>query len=113
ITWLVETKRSTMVEHFTFTLNHHIRRQDLCTQTIHAFAHFVYGHSNKTCILADIQGTPAHVNGRDLLVLFDPMTHTPNGSVFDSGIGDFGMKGIQTFLRDHTCGEVCRALGLN
>ncbi|KAJ7688592.1 hypothetical protein B0H17DRAFT_1202867 [Mycena rosella] len=38
------------------------------------------------------------------------MTHTPNG---DSGIGDFGMKGIQTFLRDHTCGEVCRALGLN
>ncbi|KAJ7089460.1 hypothetical protein C8R44DRAFT_751465 [Mycena epipterygia] len=110
ITWLVETKRATTVEHFTFTLNHQTHRQDLCAQTIHAFAHFVYGNSNRNVVLADIQGTPAHQNGRDLLVLFDPMTHTPAG---DSGIGDFGPKGIQSFIHDHKCGDVCRSLGLH
>ncbi|KAJ6556996.1 kinase-like domain-containing protein [Mycena vulgaris] len=110
ITWLVETKRSTTVEHFTFTLNHHTHRQDLCAQTIHAFAHFVYGNSNKNVVLADIQGTPAHLNGQDVMVLFDPMTHTPAG---DSGIGDFGAKGIQSFIHDHKCNDVCRSLGLD
>ncbi|KAJ7752502.1 hypothetical protein DFH07DRAFT_1031771 [Mycena maculata] len=55
ITWLVESKRATMVEHYTFTLNHQSLRQDLCAQTIHAFAHFVYGHSNKAMVIADIQ----------------------------------------------------------
>ncbi|KAJ6461409.1 hypothetical protein C8R45DRAFT_941310 [Mycena sanguinolenta] len=43
--------------------------------TIHAFAHFVYGHINKNVVLADIQGTPAHVNGRDFMVLFDTYPH--------------------------------------
>ncbi|KAJ7094940.1 hypothetical protein C8R44DRAFT_749230 [Mycena epipterygia] len=55
-------------------------------------------------------GTPAHQNRHNLLVLFDPMTHTPAG---DSGIGDFGPKGIQSFIRDHKCGDVCRSLGLH
>ncbi|KAJ7482209.1 kinase-like domain-containing protein [Mycena galericulata] len=81
ITWLVESKRATMVEHYTFTLNHQSLRQDLCAQTIHAFAHFVYGHSNKAMVIADIQGTLSNVDGRDILVLFDPMTHTPAGQV--------------------------------
>ncbi|KAJ7443203.1 kinase-like domain-containing protein [Mycena galericulata] len=77
----IESKRATMVEHYTFTLNHQSLRQDLCAQTIHAFAHFVYGHSNKAMVIADIQGTPSNVDGRDILVLFDPMTHTPAGQV--------------------------------
>ncbi|KAJ7735776.1 kinase-like domain-containing protein [Mycena metata] len=109
LTWLVEGKRPTTVEHFTFTLNHQTRRHDLCAQTIHAFAHFVYGHSNKHIVIADIQGTPAHINGQDMMVLLDPMTHAASG---DSGIGDFGKPGIQTFIRDHKCGDVCRALDL-
>ncbi|KAJ7512434.1 kinase-like domain-containing protein [Mycena galericulata] len=115
ITWLVESKRATMVEHYTFTLNHQSLRQDLCAQTIHAFAHFVYGHSNKAMVIADIQGTPSNVDGRDILVLFDPMTHTPAGQVtcFNSGIGDFGLEGIRSFICDHECGDVCRSLGLD
>ncbi|KAJ6460795.1 kinase-like domain-containing protein [Mycena vitilis] len=110
ITWLVEDKRATTVEHFTFTLNHQTRRRDLCAQTIHAFAHFVFGHSNKNVVFADIQGTPTHIDGQDMMVLFDPMTHTPTG---DSGIGDFGREGIRTFIRDHECGDLCRSLGLD
>ncbi|KAJ7171948.1 kinase-like domain-containing protein, partial [Mycena filopes] len=109
MTWLVEGKHATTVEHFTFTLNHQNRRHDLCAQTIHAFAHFVYGNSNRNIVLADIQGTPAHIDGQDTMVLFDPMTHTPNG---DSGIGDFGVSGIKSFIRDHVCGDVCRSLSL-
>ncbi|KAK7058136.1 kinase-like domain-containing protein [Favolaschia claudopus] len=110
ITWLVEKKRAKIVEHFTFTLNHQTRRQDFCAKTIHAFAHFVYGNSQRSVVFADIQGTPAHVNSRDVMVLFDPMTHTPAG---DSGIGDFGSEGIETFLKDHICGDICVALNLD
>ncbi|KAJ7638087.1 kinase-like domain-containing protein, partial [Mycena rosella] len=109
ITWLVETKSSTIVEHFTFTLNHQARRQDLSAQTVHVLAHFVYGNSTRNIVIADLQGTPAHLGGRDVLVLFDPMTHTPKG---DSGIGDFGVQDIESFIRDHKCADVCRALGL-
>ena len=30
----------------------------------------------------------------------------------DSGVGDHGVTGIQTFLDDHTCGPVCKKLKL-
>ncbi|KAK7015342.1 kinase-like domain-containing protein [Favolaschia claudopus] len=86
ITWLVEPKRSTSVEHFSYTLVHKSRKKDLRSSTIYAFAHFVWGHSNQTMIFADLQGTPALVGRKDGLVLFDPMTHTVAGN---SGIGDF------------------------
>lgn len=73
-------------------------------------------------------GTPASVKGKDGLVLFDPMTHTVDGSVrhstFEfvyslrvsnsaSGIGDFGEDGIKTFIRDHKCGDICLRLRLD
>lgn len=38
------------------------------------------------------------------------MTHTLNGN---SGIGDFGREGINAFIRDHQCGEICKCLCLN
>ncbi|KAJ7440571.1 hypothetical protein FB451DRAFT_1415067 [Mycena latifolia] len=38
------------------------------------------------------------------------MTHTPKGN---SGIGDFGREGIHSFIRDHSCGALCRSLGLD
>ncbi|KAJ6505055.1 kinase-like domain-containing protein [Mycena sanguinolenta] len=93
VTWLVEPKRSTFVEHFTYTLSHKLHKKDLRSATVHAFAHFVWGHRHK-----------------DGLVLFDPMTHTENG---DSGIGDFGIEGIESFFCDHTCGDICLRLGLD
>lgn len=55
-------------------------------------------------------GTPTNINGRDGLVLFDPMTHTLNGN---SGIGDFGLEGINAFIRDHQCSEICKCLHLD
>ncbi|KAJ7230476.1 hypothetical protein GGX14DRAFT_384416 [Mycena pura] len=48
------------------------------------------------------QRTPAHLNGKDVTILFDPMTHTIAGN---SGIGDFGLEGIKSFFHDHECGE--------
>ncbi|KAG6825290.1 hypothetical protein H0H87_009837, partial [Tephrocybe sp. NHM501043] len=54
--------------------------------------------------------TPAQVKGKDGLVLFDVMTHTING---ESGIGDFGIEGMVSFLKDHECLDVCCGLGLD
>ncbi|KAJ6601597.1 kinase-like domain-containing protein [Mycena sp. CBHHK59/15] len=115
LTWLVESKRSSFVENFTFTLSHKLHKKDLRSATIHAFTHFAWGHSNRSLVFADVQGTPALVGHKDGMVLFDPMTHTKTGA---SGIGDFGLEGIQSFLRDcyvmdHTCGDVCLHLRLD
>ncbi|KAJ7905017.1 kinase-like domain-containing protein [Mycena leptocephala] len=55
------------------------------------------------------QGTACLVRNNDGLILFDLMTHTKDG---DSGIGDFGEKGIKSFIDDHQCTDLCRALTL-
>ncbi|KAJ7599663.1 kinase-like domain-containing protein [Mycena floridula] len=107
--WLIETKRSTTVEHYTYTLQHHSERNDLKTLTIHAFAHFTFEHSHESLVFADLQGSPAFVRGKDGIILFDPMTHTITGL---SGIGDFGVEGITSFLRTHECNIVCKDMGL-
>ena len=31
----------------------------------------------------------------------------------ESGVGDFGLRGIKTFLRDHLCNNICGRLGLD
>lgn len=31
----------------------------------------------------------------------------------DSGIGDFGTEGINTFINGHECGAICKRLGLD
>jgi hypothetical protein len=31
----------------------------------------------------------------------------------NSGIGDFGVDGIKTFIWDHQCGDICLRLGLD
>jgi hypothetical protein len=56
LTWLVEPKRSSFVEHFTYTLSHKLHKKDLRSATIHAFAHFAWGHSNRSLVFADLQG---------------------------------------------------------
>jgi hypothetical protein len=57
IMWLVEKRRATTVIRYSGTLLHPSRKKDLCSLTIFAFAHFVFGHSNKQMVFADIQGT--------------------------------------------------------
>lgn len=110
LTWLIESKRTKVVQRFSHTLHHKSRQLDLLSLTIAAFSHFVYGHSNSSLVLADIQGSPSIVNGQDGLVLFDIMNHTTEG---DSGVGDFGEEGIATFLRDHRCNNICKLLRLH
>ncbi|KAJ7222732.1 kinase-like domain-containing protein, partial [Mycena haematopus] len=109
ITWLVERKRPMTVTKYSGTLVHTSVRRDLRSLTICAFAHFVYGFSDRSLVFADLQGmcTPAQVRGTDGLVLFDLMAHTIDGN---SGIGDFGKQGIRTFTRDHQCNSICSGL---
>lgn len=108
--WLVEPKRPSTVTKFSGTLSHQMNRKDLQSLTIAAFAHFVYLKSKATRVFADIQGTTTNVKGKDTMVLFDVMTHSPAG---DTGIGDFGPDGIASFLDDHRCGSICQGLGLH
>ncbi|KJA20506.1 hypothetical protein HYPSUDRAFT_1090968 [Hypholoma sublateritium FD-334 SS-4] len=110
ITWLVEQKRPTTVIKFTGTLNHRQRQKDMRGLTVQAFSHFVYGYSKQTLVFSDLQGSLAHVKGRDGLVLFDVMTHTIEGN---SGVGDFGKAGIKSFVDQHVCNDVCLALALD
>jgi hypothetical protein len=58
LTWLVERKRSSTVTKFSGTLVHHSHRRDLRSATISAFAHFVFGYSKRTLVVADLQGKP-------------------------------------------------------
>ena len=41
------------------------------------------------------------------------ITQTKLSLVRDSGIGDFGEEGMDTFLCDHRCNNVCKALQLH
>ncbi|KAJ7170405.1 kinase-like domain-containing protein, partial [Mycena crocata] len=115
ITWLVERKRPTTVIKYSGTLVHRSNHRDMRSATISAFAHFVFGHSKASYILADLQGMfchkeSTHILTKDGLVLFDVMAHTPEGK---SGVGDFGKKGIKSFVKDHKCGEICGGLMLH
>ncbi|KAJ7925694.1 kinase-like domain-containing protein, partial [Mycena leptocephala] len=110
LTWFVERKRPSTVITFSGTLVHHSHRRELRSATISAFAHFVFGYSKRTLVVADLQGTPCLVRNKDGIVLFDLMTHTADG---DSGVGDFGREGMETFVHDHNCKDLCRSLSLD
>ncbi|KAJ6472440.1 kinase-like domain-containing protein, partial [Mycena sanguinolenta] len=108
MTWLVESKRASVVISFTSTLDHKARgSEDIQSETIHAFTHYIFGYSGGELVFADLQGTPTPVRGNDGLVLFDPMTHTEAGG---SGLGDFGVEGIETFIKTHKCNRLCTEL---
>ncbi|KAJ7227013.1 kinase-like domain-containing protein [Mycena pura] len=92
LTWLLESKRAAVVIQFTSTFDHKARSSDLAALTVQSFAHYVFGATNGTVVMADLQGTPAPVRGSDGIVLFYVMTHTQSGG---SGLGDFGMEGIR------------------
>ncbi|TFK26791.1 hypothetical protein FA15DRAFT_587615, partial [Coprinopsis marcescibilis] len=114
--WLVEKRHpSQWVQRFSGTLEHTTPHSDQLHLTVYAFQHFVYGFSNNELVFADLQGTPTTVVGRNgdlskATILFDPMTHTTTQA---SGVGDHGPDGIQTFVDQHECRELCKALGLS
>ncbi|KAJ7243317.1 kinase-like domain-containing protein [Mycena rebaudengoi] len=94
MTWLVEGKRASVVISFTSTLDYQARgTEDLQSDTVHAFAHFVFQYSAGSLVFADLQGT---------------LAPTGNGS----GLGDFGKEGIESFVGRHECNRLCEQLQL-
>ncbi|KAG8964757.1 hypothetical protein FRC00_001268 [Tulasnella sp. 408] len=104
--FLVEPRRSTTrVEKYTGTMDNQ-NWSDHLGATINAFAHFVVMESAGEYVLADLQGLQDIRAGT---ILIDPMSHTPLGK---SGLGDFGIKGIQCFIDTHHCSPICKSLRL-
>jgi hypothetical protein len=53
------------------------------------------------------------VEGYVTLFLHNHTIQCSYGSIRNSGVGDFGKAGIKTFLEQHSCNELCVALGLD
>ncbi|KAG6905918.1 hypothetical protein DXG01_016948 [Tephrocybe rancida] len=106
---LIEPHRTRSVVKFSGTLQHP-HQTDKMGKTITAFAHFVHHTSSGEFIFVDIQGSPATINGRDGITLFDLMSHSVQG---DSGVGDHGVDGIKSFVDQHWCDFLCTSLGLS
>ncbi|KAJ7853713.1 hypothetical protein B0H14DRAFT_2580318 [Mycena olivaceomarginata] len=55
MTWLVESKCASVVISFTSTLDHKARRsEDIQSETVHAFAHYILGYSGEELVFADL-----------------------------------------------------------
>ncbi|KAJ7867106.1 kinase-like domain-containing protein, partial [Mycena leptocephala] len=98
--WLIEPFRLGRAEKWSGTNQHPNHSQNKLGNILNSFAHFVYDASYKSIALADIQTTKARVGNRVSQVLFDLTTHTSSG---DSGVGDHGQDGIDTFVEQHVC----------
>ncbi|KAJ7120080.1 kinase-like domain-containing protein [Mycena epipterygia] len=115
-TWLIEPKRASQaIISYTTTLNHAPRGLDFTAKTVHAFAHYTFGSSESSLVFADLQGTSARVDGNDgVILLRSHDTHTQRRLTCTgyrgSGLGDFGTKGLETFIETHRCNELCRKL---
>ncbi|KAF8588541.1 hypothetical protein K439DRAFT_1538559, partial [Ramaria rubella] len=83
----------------------------LMESTVAAFAHFTYKWSKNSIVLADMQSSSGNlVSGKPGKIFFDHMTHSNVEG--DTGIGDYGEKGIRAFLEQHTCGGICARMRL-
>ncbi|PIL33491.1 hypothetical protein GSI_04114 [Ganoderma sinense ZZ0214-1] len=108
--YLVEPLRlTTTVVKFSGTFGS-TTRTELRSLTVSAYAHYVAEQTACRYIFADIQGSNnANASGKLSLTLFDPMTHTVEGT---SGAGDHGREGLQDFVSNHTCNHICWAMQL-
>ncbi|KAF7373980.1 hypothetical protein MSAN_00610800 [Mycena sanguinolenta] len=107
--WLVEPFRLGRAEKWSGTNEHPNHSRNKLGNILNAFAHFVHDASYKSTALADIQTMKARIGNRVSQVLFDLTTHTSSG---DSGVGDHGQDGIDTFVEQHVCTARCESLGL-
>ncbi|KAF6752681.1 kinase-like domain-containing protein [Ephemerocybe angulata] len=106
--WLVEPKRPRAIIKFCGTVAHPVR-SDKIALTVQALLHFIFEQSKGEQVYADIQGSKVVSNGREKLVLFDPMSHSPES---ESGLGDHGSFGISAFIAQHRCDYICKSLGM-
>ncbi|KAJ7813494.1 hypothetical protein B0H14DRAFT_3879173 [Mycena olivaceomarginata] len=66
--------------------------------------------SEGTIVFADIQGSSGRLSTKVMgIIIFDMMTHTTDG---DSGVGDYGEKGIEKWRDQHDCNVFCKNLDL-
>ena len=76
------------------------------------FSHFSYEHTQERTLVCDLQGV---WNASDGFVLTDPVLHhiSKKGSRrHKNGGTDKGAQGVLSFFKTHTCGQLCRQLGL-
>ncbi|KAJ6506646.1 kinase-like domain-containing protein, partial [Mycena sanguinolenta] len=113
VTWLLELERGNIeFRKYSGTLEHP-RYTDKQSATINAFQHFIYLESKKTLVLANIQCETAQRRrldgGSGRGVVGQHVLH--RHGVGNSGAGDHGEEGIQTFVKQHQCGQRCGQLG--
>ncbi|KAJ7641738.1 kinase-like domain-containing protein [Roridomyces roridus] len=109
IVWMLEPLRNANVTHYSGT-NQHPAGSGQLAHTLYSFVHFAYEESNGTVVFADVQGSPGRLSTNAMgMIIFDLMTHTDEG---DSGVGDFGEKGIARWRKQHDCNAFCKALEL-
>ncbi|KIO17725.1 hypothetical protein M407DRAFT_84669, partial [Tulasnella calospora MUT 4182] len=107
--FLVEPLRSTTaVIKFSGTLGSRAATDGL-SGTITAFAHYAAQILAAKRVFCDLQGSHHRSASGTTFVLFDPMTHSISG---DSGPGDHGFEGVQSFIKTHRCSEHCKRLQL-
>ncbi|KAJ7078211.1 hypothetical protein C8R44DRAFT_825564 [Mycena epipterygia] len=83
---------------------------DKLALTMLSFSHFILDFTACAISMVDLQGSNHAAPGTvRRLVLFDPMSHTISQ---DSGVGDFGVSGIQNSIDTHQCNLYCGGLGL-
>ncbi|KAJ7171895.1 hypothetical protein C8R43DRAFT_1146518 [Mycena crocata] len=83
---------------------------DKLALTMLAFSHFIMEFRVCAMSMVDLQGSfHANFGAVRILTLFDPMSHT---ATKDSGVGDFGLTGIQNSIDTHQWNLYCRSLGL-
>lgn len=71
-------------------------------KVFNAFSHFSIFNSNKDLLVCDLQGS--------LKQLTDPQIHSASNP--DSySLGNRGKDGIDEFINEHTCNDVCKAMG--
>ena len=75
------------------------------------FSHFTYHFSTSKQLVCDLQGV---WNSTDGFMLTDPVIHyiASNGKRHCNGATDKGARGVLNFFKTHTCGALCRQLGL-
>lgn len=88
-------------KNYNYTPSQLAKREEIC-QAAEAFSHFTLSDSGGSMLVCDLQGV------NDFLT--DPQIHTENGKGF--GMGNMGMQGIQKWIDQHKCNDICKALGL-
>ena len=77
-----------------------------------AFTHYTYRQSRHRIMVCDLQGVLDTTSTPPLFELTDPVIHykSDHGKSHVYGRTDRGTKGMQDFLRTHTCNDLCREL---